>query len=79
MFGSKKAIYFLRLNKVSISPSVCLTISWLHLSHSSMMVDSSVLIQPLGINDGVEHHHQEWNTQGEEEPNINHLHIGGLW
>ena len=45
---------------------------------SSVMVYFPVLVSPECVHVGVEQHHYEGLQQVEQEPGINHLHVGSL-
>ena len=42
-----------------------------------MMVDLSVIIHLAGLHPGVEQHLNKGDQQGKDQPDINHLYIGG--
>ena len=42
-----------------------------------MMIDLTVSVHPTGVHPSVKQHLDEGDHQGEDEPDIHHLHIGG--
>ena len=43
-----------------------------------MVVDFSFFIIPQGVHVGMQQHNDEGQEQVEQQPHINHLHVGGL-